>query len=157
MIATLPPLSPIVAGLELTIKRQYAACLFLYKQAQMWVATASDAVEICFCTGLPLPFTPKTQSDEGTIIRIGEAQLGGVLERLSACGNPVALIDQQTGEVRTFWPPQRAAIDYSLDEDEQAYVRQETTYVVEPLPIEQSRSAFTEFSTVNPQDVFVPF
>jgi len=156
MIATLPP-SPIVVSLEVAIKRQYAACLFLYKQAETWVATASDAVEICFCTGLPLPFKPKTQSDEGTIIRISAQNIGGVLERLSQCGNPVALIDNETGEVRTFWPPERPIIDYSLDEEELAYASQQPTYVMEPVADDTSRSVLNEFSTVNPEDVFVPF
>lgn len=159
MTATLPP-SPIAASVarkELAIKGQYAACLFLYKQAQMWVATASDAVEICFCTGLPLPFKPTSQSDEGTIIRIAPDKIGSVLDRLSECGNPVALIDYETGEVQTFWPPERPAVDYSLDDEEQTYVIQLPTPAQEPVAVIDNRGGFTNFSTVNPEDVFVPF
>lgn len=93
-----------LSSLESAIKRKSSACIFFYKQINGWMAQYADATEVCFCTGLRLKINRRHLSDEPTSIFVPVEKIDWVIDRLICCGNPVAMIDTQTGEIWTHWP-----------------------------------------------------
>ena len=84
-----------------------------------WTAIGGDAVEIGFCTGLPMAFRPKHISDAGTRLTLPEQGLTEWIDRLIACGNPVALVDTVDETIRTYWPAPVAVTPDQADERDQ--------------------------------------
>ena len=98
------------------IKRKSPACLLFYGTTPgYWTARGSDAVEACFCTSTALNFSRKHIPDEETSVVFPSARLADVIARLTRCGNPVATIDEDSGEVQTYWP---ASYELPVDEAE---------------------------------------
>ena len=106
-----------------------ATLLFFGEAGAQYTASGSDAVEVCFCTSIPLRYPPRHIPDEGTRVIIAADRMSGIIARLLDCGNPVALIDELTGEVSSYRP---APYDLFLDEADEQPQRVDTIPYAQP-------------------------
>lgn len=101
-MADLTPAERTICGL----KHRSIACLLLYYRNGTYRATGADAAEIAFCARIPLSY--RKQGYESNFpdhaVTVGAHQIERVIAQLLERGNPVALVDEETGEVREWWP-----------------------------------------------------
>lgn len=106
-----------------------ATLLFFGRAGGQYMASGSDAVEVCFCTSVPLYYPPRHIPDEGTRVVIAANRMSDIVARLIACGNPVALIDELTGEVSSYQP---APYDPPVEESHKVPVPEITPIYAQP-------------------------
>ena len=106
-----------------------ANLLFFGRAGVQYTVSGSDAVEVCFCTSVPLRYPPRHIPDEGTRVSIAADRMSGIIARLLDCGNPVALIDELTGEVSSYRP---APYDLFLDDADELPERVDTIAYAQP-------------------------
>lgn len=106
-LANMSPAEQAICGL----KHRSIACLLLYYRNGTYRATGADAAEIAFCTQIPLSY--RKQGYESNFpdhaVTVAAHQIERVIAHLLKRGNPVALVDEETGEVREWWPEQSSS------------------------------------------------